>query len=108
MKENDFITLMVQETLNLQTDADIVPTISAYEDRDKACIVISNDEGEVLEIPKIWGPFKSMMGNHVYISQDNDSYEFLSILNSFLGHENLAVRIILGENYQTQDQRRAA
>lgn len=108
MKDNDFITLMVQETLNLQDDDSVVPTLSAYQDRAKACIVITNSSGESLEIPKNWGPFKSMMGHHVYLSRENDTNEFLSVLNSFLGAEYEAVRITLGETTQSQSQSKAA
>mgnify|MGYP001371219013 CR=1 FL=1 len=108
MNENDFITLMVQETLNQHNDDNTVHSLEAFEDRDKACIVIVNQSGEVLEVPKNWGPFKAMMGNHVYINQENDNYELLSILESFLGQRYESIRIVLGQTTHSQSQRKSA
>ena len=108
MKDNDFITLMVQETLNQHNNDLTVQCLEAYEDREKACIVISNSSGQSLEVPKNWGPFKAMMGNHVYIHQENDQYEFLSVLSSFLGQDYDSIRIVLGQTTHSQSHRDAA
>lgn len=107
MKEKDFISLMVQETLSLQESSDRAFTLYAHEDIQRMCLSIENDVGELLEIPKNWGPFQNLMGSQAYITTENDDYEFLGVLSQFFGYDFQSVRIVL-EQAQDESFSRAA
>ena len=100
MKEKDFISLMVQETLSLQESSDRAFTLYAQEDIQRMCLSIENDVGELLEVPKNWGPFRDLMGSQIFITAENDSYEFLGVISQFFGYDFQSVRIVLEHNQE--------
>lgn len=100
MKDMDYISQMVQETLQSNKFQGVEASEEPVEIRVKRnvaknCLVISNEKGQDLEIPENWGPFKNRIVHNFIVDSSDDPYDFLSVLSSFLGQELGSIRIII-------------
>lgn len=94
MKDNDFISQMVNDTIAAtdEAHADVLPfatpsnhfVVYANYDESKHCYVIKS-KGKSLEIPKNWGPFHNRISQEFMILKGDDQHHFIDILSKFMG-----------------------
>lgn len=114
MKEMDYISKMVQETLQGASDRRGMgmqhpPSIlQAYKNLQKRCIVIVNRAGDELEVPINWGPFKNNYQNEFLIESESDEFDFLPIISTFFQEDFFAIRIVVEDKFKDHSDRSAA
>ena len=94
MDENDFITKMVEETMDSDGSGDEfsvshldesekTKNIEAEYSSTRKCFIL-RDSDKTLEIPENWGPFAQTQGEELIVTKSDDPYCFIPVLESFL------------------------
>lgn len=114
MKNRDLIGQMVQETISedfeeqnnvLRYQHEDFFEIHAFLDSERLCYVIHNN-GSVIEVPQIWGPFKNRISSEFYLTKFDDRSDFISIMSEFYQKDIETIKIILDK--ENSDFRKAA
>ena len=96
MKNDDFISLMVQETLEMSTAQDrhlrlVSGQFNDHElvlkirlDQHRKCFVIEQNNRKI-EFPNNWGPFKNFQNDTITLNGQTDRYGLINVLSLYFG-----------------------
>lgn len=118
MGANDFISLMVQETLDSEQSVGekVLPyqspdcfEVEAIYNEAKKCYLICADN-KFIEIPKNWGPFKNRISQEFILLKEDDHDLFLDIISTFFQKniECMKIQLINSEVQVMRDIKSAA
>ena len=103
MKETDFISQMLLDTIDddssmgtndfmfVDGPSDALE-IDASCDELRSCYVF-NVNGQVLEVPVNWGPFKNRLALEFTLSESEDKEHFLDIISALCNNKVTSVRV---------------
>lgn len=106
MSSYDLIEQMVQETIsNTSTQASGECHLSLLNSKKtcklyasynstKLCYIISLD-GNKIEIPKNWGPFKNRISTEFTISSREDEDKFFEVVSAFFNIKESALKVVI-------------
>jgi len=103
MSTTDFISQMVEETLDRETDhgESILPfhqpdcfEVEAIYNPRKQCFMICA-HNKFIEIPKNWGPFKNRIAKEFILSPNDDKEDFLAVASLFFNRQIECLKVQL-------------
>lgn len=114
MKDNDFISQMLMETLEdtsfqksdeftLIKSFDDAVELQVTKDEERECFCFTLKETPI-EVPVNWGPFKNRISRDFTLSRSEDTDYFLDILSDILMYRVQNIRIMITDSVQEQVQ----
>jgi hypothetical protein len=118
MKETDFISQMLLDTIDdsssvltndfmLVDGPEDVLLVDAVRDSQRSCYIFEIN-GQVLEVPVNWGPFKNRLALEFTLGESEDKYKFLEIISTLCNNKVTNIKIKFtheaGEFFNTNDQ----
>ena len=104
MKDNDFISQMLLETLNEDSSSrndfmfvdgpSDAMQVEAFFDSVRSCYCL-NFAGQAIEIPSNWGPFKNRVAKEFSLVKSEDSDYFLDIISEVYGQDIKSIKVFI-------------
>ena len=103
MSATDFISIMVEETLDQENDQgesilpfhqpDCFEVEAVYNPRKKCFMICAHNK--FIEIPKNWGPFKNRVAKEFILSRSDDKEDFLTVASLFFNRQIECLKVQL-------------